>query len=96
MKETDNEEMQNITLYIKALMYSFTPAETPEEATHYFSTLDVIEGIKKINPGLALSAEKVSNALLEAGFRICNRPSAQGISFRWMFREKTSFDNNRT
>lgn len=50
MKETDNEEMQNIMLYIKALMYSFTPAETPEEATHYFSTLDVIEGIKKDKP----------------------------------------------
>lgn len=58
MKETDNEEMQNITLYIKALMYSFTPAETPEEATHYFSTLDVIEGIKKDKPRVGAVGRK--------------------------------------
>ena len=45
-------------------------------------------GMQQINPSLAVSAEQVAHALARAGFRLCNRPGSQGISFRWMFKEK--------
>lgn len=86
----DNKEKAVIDVqpYIDALMHTFNPAATPEEATHFFTTGEVIAGMQQINPSLSVPVELVAEALTHAGFRLCNRPGAQGISFRWMFREK--------
>lgn len=86
-KETTAVDVQP---YIDALMHTFSPAATPEEATHFFTTAEVMAGMQQINSSLAVSAEQVAHALTRAGFRLCNRPGSQGISFRWMFREKVS------
>ena len=89
MKQENKEKAAaDVQPYIDALMHTFSPAATPEETTHFFSTAEVMGGIQQINPSLAVSAEQVSNALARAGFRLCNRPGSQGVSFRWMFKEK--------
>lgn len=89
MKQENKETTAvDVQVYIDALMYTFSPAATPEETTHFFTTAEVMAGMQQINPSLAVSAEQVAHALARAGFRLCNRPGSQGISFRWMFREK--------
>ena len=84
-KDTTAIDMQP---YIDALMHTFSSVAMPEEATHFFTTAEVMAAMQQINPSLAVSAEQVAHALTRAGFRLCNRPGSQGISFRWMFKEK--------
>ena len=40
--------------YITALMNVYSPATNESDATHWFSTEDVYEAIKKIDPGTSV------------------------------------------
>lgn len=53
--------------YIIALMTVYSPATNESDATHWFSTEDVYEAIKKIDPGTSVSLEDVYNSLLMGG-----------------------------
>ncbi|MBS4867128.1 MULTISPECIES: 5-formyltetrahydrofolate cyclo-ligase [Phocaeicola] len=74
--------------YIIALMTVYSPATNESDATHWFSTEDVYEAIKKIDPGTSVSLEDVYNSLLMGGFRFQPRPGTLGCEFRWMFKQK--------
>lgn len=74
--------------YITALMAVYSPATNESDATHWFSTEDVYEAIKKIDPGTSVSLEDVYNSLLMGGFRFQPRPGTLGCEFRWMFKQK--------
>lgn len=87
-KENDEQPISNISIYIASLSLTYRPASTPAEATHFFSTPEVIEAIRNLDPSAKVSAEEVFSALLAAGYKFCNRPGAQGLEFKWMFREK--------
>ena len=86
-KETEDQPITDISVYVAALFSTYRPASTPAEATHFFSTPEVVDAIRDIDPSAKISAEQVFSALLKAGFDFCNRPGAQGLEFKWMFRE---------
>ena len=86
-KENDEQPITDISIYIAALSATYRPASTPAEATHFFSTPEVIEAIRNLNPSAKISAEQVFSGLIAAGYNFCNRPGAQGLEFKWMFRE---------
>ena len=88
-KETEQEEqtITYISIYIAALSATYRPASTPAETTHFFSTTEVVDAIRNIDPSAKISVEQVFSALRDAGFQFCNRPGAQGLEFKWMFRE---------
>ena len=90
MKQNNSKEfsLPDITLYIQALQTTYQPASTPAQATHFFTTQEVLEAIKEIEPSIKVTPAQVLTALSAAGFSLCNRPGSQGITFRWMFREK--------
>ncbi len=50
-------------------------------------TNDVVDAIRNIDPSAKVCAEQVFTALRKAGYNFCNRPGAQGLEFKWMFRE---------
>lgn len=77
----------DISIYIAALSATYRPASKPAEATHFFSTPEVVDAIRNIDPSAKVCAEQVFSALNDAGFKFCNRPGAQGLEFKWMFRE---------
>ena len=89
MKKNKNNELPltDISIYVTALCKMYSPAHSSEDATHWFTTEEVIEAIKEIDPSAKVNSMQVFKALCDAGFEICNRPGSHGISFRWMFRE---------
>ena len=86
-KEQEEQLVTAISIYIAALSATYRPASTPAETTHFFSTPEVVDAIKNIDPSAKISVEQVFSALRDAGFQFCNRPGAQGLEFKWMFRE---------
>ena len=86
-KKNDEQPITDISIYIAALSTTYRPASAPAEATHFFSTPEVVDAIRSIDPSAKISVEQVFSALRHAGFQFCNRPGAQGLEFKWMFRE---------
>ena len=86
-KKNDEQPITDISIYIAALSTTYRPASAPAEATHFFSTPEVVDAIRSIDPSAKVCAKQVFSALNDAGFKFCNRPGAQGLEFKWMFRE---------
>lgn len=76
----------DISAQIEVLKIRFQPARNEAEATHWYSTEEVVEAIKDIDPGAKVDASLVHDALLEAGFIYRIRPASLHIAFRWMMR----------
>ncbi len=87
-KETPEQPITDISIYVAALSTTYRPASTPAEATHFFSTAEVVDAIRGIDPSAKVSPEQVFSALIDAGFNFCNRPGAHSLEFKWMFRER--------
>ena len=85
--ENPEQPVTDISIYIAALSATYRPASAPAEATHFFSTAEVVDAIRNIDPSAKVCAEQLFSALNDAGFKFCNRPGAQGLEFKWMFRE---------
>ena len=87
-KETPEQPITDISIYVSALSCTYRPASVPTEATHFFSTTEVVDAIRGFDPSAKVSPEQVFFALRDAGYEFCNRPGAHGLEFKWMFRER--------
>ena len=87
-KETPEQPITDISIYVAALSTTYRPASAPTEATHFFSTAEVVDAIRGIAPSARIDYEQVFSALRDAGYKFCNRPGAHGLEFKWMFRER--------
>lgn len=87
-KEPQEQPITDISLYVAALQTTYRPASAPAEATHFFSTAEVVNAIRDIDPSAKVSPVQVFDALRQAGFDFCNRPGSHGLEFKWMFRER--------
>lgn len=85
----EDQQITDLSLFIAALSVRFRPARSPRDTTHWFSTQEVCAAIRDIDPSAKVGPTQVFNALRNAGYDFCNRPSSQGLQFRWMFHEKT-------
>ena len=72
--------------YMEALKQTFLPALSESETTHWFSTDEVYDAIKKISPGTSITKEEVYDAMIGAGFRFQCRPGALALDFKWMLK----------
>lgn len=86
--ENPQEKITDISIYIAALSTTFAPANDPARATHWFTTEEVVNAIKELDPSAQISKDEIFQALWDAGYRLGQRPCAQGLSFRWMFTAK--------
>ena len=78
----------DLSPYIFAISSRFRPASTPEEATHRFSTKEVKEAIKELNPALDVTDADVFAAMMAAGYRFNTAPGSQSLRFQWLLVEK--------
>lgn len=78
----------DISGYIVALGRSYEPALTPSYATHWFSTDEVVDAIRDIDPSAKVSKEQMFQALSDAGYKYGIKPGSQGLMFRWMMRAR--------
>lgn len=92
--ETKGQEAQeqaqpaDISGYMAALERSFEPASELKQATHWFSTDEVVDAIKDIDPCSKVSKDEVYQALRDAGYEYGVKPGTQGLLFRWMMHAK--------
>ena len=82
------QPVTDISIYVAALEKTYKPAQTPADATHFFTTEEVVQAITEIDPSAKVKPAEVFAALRAAGFDFCNRPGSIGISFRWMLKER--------
>lgn len=74
--------------YIDVLMCTFAPAMNERDTTHWFSTDEIYEAIKKIDPGTKISKDDIYQSMLDAGFKYQCRPGALALDFKWMLKCK--------
>ena len=84
----NNNGNSTVNNYIDALQQTFLPALTEAETTHWFSTDEVYDAIKKISPGASITKEEVYDAMKAAGFSFQCRPGALALDFKWMLKIK--------
>lgn len=83
-----SESKSNLGLYMDVLMESFKPVSTNEAATHFFSTDEIFDAIKQLNPGAEISKEDIYQAMIDAAFVFKPRSGTSGIDFRWLLSQK--------
>lgn len=92
MKKKEKEEKSNpqtdLGVYLEAIKKSFDPVEDPKEATHWFSTDEVADAIRDIDPAANIDKTMLVKSLEEAGYRIECKRGTQGLQFRWMLRAR--------
>ena len=84
----DNTPEPDAGEYITILMGYFRPATDEKDATHYLTTAEVCDAIKRLDPGSGIRSEHVYNAMLAAGFQYGCRPGSVGLDFRWLLHDK--------
>ncbi len=87
-KEEQNEKITDISIHIAALSASFKPAPDARHTTHWFTTDEVFDAIRRIDPGAQITKDQVHQAMHDAGYRYRNRPGSAGLDFRWMLLAK--------
>lgn len=80
----ENEKITGISMYIAALQTTFRPAMDARHTTHWFSTDEVYDAIRKLDPSADISKEDVFKGMMDAGFKFQNRSGISGCDFRWM------------
>lgn len=86
--ETKEEKVTDISIYIAALQATYRPAPDLRHTTHWFTTDEVYDAIKQLDPSADISKEQICRAMTEAGFYFRVRPGSAGCDFRWMLEEK--------
>ena len=86
--EKNKSPQTDLNVYLEAINRSFEPAKVPNEATHWFSTDDVANAIREIDPTANIDRTLLIKALRAAGYRIECKPGTQGLQFRWILRAK--------
>jgi hypothetical protein len=81
-------EPKDLQQYIDVLLDVYRPAAPQEEATHFFSTDEIFDAIKSLNPGVEMSKNELYDAMLNAGFIFKPRRGTSGIDFRWLLVQK--------
>lgn len=84
----DQEQPVDLSPYINVIQSRFVPAQNRKDATHHFSTAEVKQAIKQLNPGLEVNDSDVYDAMIEAGFIFDTVPGAQSLIFKWLLIQK--------
>ena len=74
--------------FIVALMEVYAQALSECEGTHWFTSHDLVEAIRNIDPATSVTESDVYQILHDAGFRYQPRPGSVGCEFRWMMKQK--------
>lgn len=87
-KEEKGNPQADLSVYLEAINRSFEPVEDPAAATHWFSTDEVADAIRDIDPSANIEKAMLVKALEEAGYKIECKRGTQALLFRWMLRAR--------
>ena len=77
MKDKE-QTITDISIHVAALSASFKPAPDARHTTHWFTTNEVFDAIRRIDPGAQITKDQVHQAMHDAA----------GLDFRWMLQAK--------
>lgn len=80
------EQVATAHEFIENIKAVYLPATSINDTTHFFSTEEVFESIKGINPNLRLSKESIYTAMSEAGYLFRPRPGGFSLEMRWLMK----------
>ena len=87
-KDEKSNPQTDLSVYLEAINRSFEPVEDPAAATHWFSTDEVADAIRDIDPSANIEKAQLVKALEEAGYKIECKRGTQALLFRWMLRAR--------
>ena len=83
-KENNTEQpITDISIYIAALQKTYAPAPTPADATHFFSTAEVVDAIREIDPSAKSCANRGVLCSPQCRFRFLQSPWITRLEFKW-------------
>jgi len=85
-KNKAEKDKVDIRIYINSLSTSFCPAVNAESTTHWFTTEEVYNAIKSIDPASKITKAQVFQGMIDAGYKFQIRPGASGCNFKWMLK----------
>lgn len=85
-KNKQEESTENASVYLGAFKKRYIPVCKPEDSTHQFSTMEVFEAIKRLNPGAKITQESIYQSLINEGYTYFAVPGI-GIQFKWFVKE---------
>lgn len=89
MSKKDNTiPSPDLSPYIDVISRRFRPAVNSKEATHRFSTEEIKNAIKELNPGIEVSEVHVFEAMHLAGYEFDTAPGLMSLKFQWLLVEK--------
>ena len=83
-KQVENNE--DASTYLGAFKERYIPVCNQEDSTHRFSTTEIFEAIKRLNPGAKITQESVYESLINEGYTYFAVPGI-GIQFKWFVKE---------
>ena len=66
MKDKE-QTITDISIHVAALSASFKPAPDARHTTHWFTTDEVFDAIRRIDPGVQITKDQVHQAMHDAG-----------------------------
>lgn len=72
-----NQEMQNFQKW-------YSPAETIDKATDFFSTADIVDAIRQLDPSSKINPEDIFKLLTDEGYTYAPDPGKLTFQLRWM------------
>lgn len=70
--------------FIEVISRSFRPTACEKEATHWFTSAEILVAVQGINPSLEVTVDQVHDMMSAAGYSYGIRPGSQSITFQWM------------
>lgn len=83
-----NTPPPDLSPFISAISARFRPAQSLAEATHRFSTAEIKEAIRDLNPALEVNDKQVFEAMQQSGFIFNTARGSQSLRFQWLLVEK--------
>lgn len=83
-----DEQITDLSIYIAALGRTFAPAKTFKDTTHWFTTEEICNSIKSLNPSEHFKKGDLVEALKSNGYIFSTKPGGQSIQFYWLLKSK--------
>lgn len=87
-KNENTSPTPDLSPYIDVISQRFRPTERSSDATHRFSTEEILNAIRELNPGIEVRKEHVFDAMHRAGYYFDSAPGMMSLKFQWLLVEK--------
>lgn len=75
-------------LIIERFSFWYSPAETIDQATDFFSTAEIAEAMNQLDPSNKVKPQQVFDLMTSSGFHFAPDPHQLSFNLKWMLIRK--------